>query len=491
MPSPEITAKKNSGSHGKTVHAFADDVLGNLDAVGIATLIRSGEASASEVCSAAIARAQQVNADINGIQLEDYAAALRSAPQRTEGVFAGVPTFVKDNTDLKGLPTRQGSQAISGHPAKADSAFARQYLAQGFVVLGKSRLPEFGFNASTEPAGLAPTRNPWHTDYSSGASSGGAAVLVAAGVVPIAHANDGGGSIRIPAACCGLIGLKPTRDRHINGEAARVLPLNILSEGVVTRSVRDTAHFHAGMEKVFRNPKLKPIGLVEAPGKARLRIGLVPDSITGNPTDGATRRTVDATAKLLEDMGHHVSIMALPIKPHFAEDFSIYWGMLAFLTSTLGKKIISPDFDAARMDNLSQGLAALYKRNFHKTPFVLYRLKKSHDDYAKAFRHYDAILSPVLAHTTPELGYLSPEQPFEQLFERLLNYVSFTPLNNAAGSPAISLPMGSTSKGLPIAIQLSANHGDERTLLELAFELELAQPWRRIQDATAAPIKPR
>ena len=465
----------------KTLHAFSDDILAAHDAVAIAALIRSGQLSTREVVAASIARAKVVK-DLNAVALECYSPALKNAGSHPSGVFAGVPTFIKDNTDLKGLPTGNGSDAVKLRPAKKTSVFAEQYLAQGFVVLGKSRMPEFGFNASTEFMRHAPTRNPWHTDYSSGASSGGSAALVAAGVVPIAHANDGGGSIRIPAACCGLIGLKPTRGRLVDGEAARSLPINIVSEGVVTRSVRDTAHFFAGMEQTWRNQKLPAIGLVEGPGKKRLRIGLMIDSINGHPTDAPTRATVAYTAKRLERLGHHVEEMPLPIKPIFADDFTQYWGMLAFLVSTFGKQATGPGFDASKLDNLSRGLSSLYKRNILKTPLMLYRLKKSWKDYAKIFQHYDAILTPVLAHTTPKLGYLSPEQPFDQLFDRLLKYVSFTPLNNAAGSPAISLPMGASAEGLPIAVQLAANHGAERTLLELAFELEQAQPWRRIQD---------
>ena len=466
----------------KTIHAFSGDILSDLDAVGIAELIRSGAVSAREVAEAAIARAHQVESHINAIELAAFEQALATADTRTSGIFAGVPTFVKDNTDIRGLPTNHGSQAVNARPAKADGAFARQYMDQGFVCLGKSTLPEFGFNASTEYMGNAPTRNPWHTDYSSGASSGGSAALVAAGVVAIAHANDGGGSIRIPAAACGLIGLKPTRGRLVDSEATRSLPVNIVSEGVVTRSVRDTAHFYAGAEQSYRNRKLAPVGLVKGPGTRRLRIGLVHDSITGNATDAETRATVNATAALLESMGHDVMEMPLPITKTFASDFSIYWGMLSFLVSTFGKKIMSPDFDASKLDNLSRGLASHYKKNALKTPMVLYRLRKSRDDYARIFDDYDLILSPVLAHTTPKLGHLSPEQDFDSLFERLLNYVSFTPLNNASGGPAISLPMGATSLGLPIAVQFSANHGDERTLLEIAYALEEAKPWRRIQD---------
>ncbi|MGH8492143.1 MAG: amidase [Moraxellaceae bacterium] len=469
--------------HEKKLHAFTDDVLADHDAVAIADLIRSGKIAVQEVTAAAIARAQKVNPVLNAIQLESFDRALRNTSAPRAGAFAGVPTFIKDNTDLQGLPSNQGSQAVNAQPARAHGAFAKQFLAQGIIPLGKSSMPEFGFNASTEYADRPPTRNPWHTDYSSGASSGGSAALVAAGVVPIAHANDGGGSIRIPAAACGLIGLKPTRGRLVDSEAARALPINIVADGIVSRSVRDTAHFYADAEKYFRNRKLPAIGLIEHPGKKRLRIGVVFDSITGQATDAATRATVQETAKLLSDMGHHVEAVPLPIGPGFAQDFSIYWGMLSFLVSSFGKKIMSPDFNVAEVDNLTRGLAGLYRKNALKTPLVLYRLRKSAQVYAHFFRDWDLVLSPVLAHTTPELGWLSPAQDFDTLFDRLLKYVSFTPLNNAAGSPAISLPMGTTAQGLPVAVHFSARHGDERTLLEIAYALEEARPWRRIQDA--------
>lgn len=464
------------------VHAFADDALGDDDGVTIAARIRTRQVSAVEVVAAAIDRAHKVNPILNAIELSDFAAALERASRARPGAFSGVPTFIKDNTDLVGLPTNHGSRAVNARPAKADAAFARQLLAQGFVCLGKSRLPEFGFNASTEFAGAAPTRNPWQADYSTGASSGGSAALVAAGVVPIAHANDGGGSIRIPAACCGLIGLKPTRGRLLDPEAAKALPVNILAEGVLTRSVRDTAHFFAAAETFFRNPKLPAIGLVQGPARRRLRVGMVLDSVTGHRTDEATRTTVTATAHLLEGLGHQVEEFPLLVRRSFADDFSIYWGMLSFLITTFGARIMSPDFDASKLDKLTRGLGVLFKKNIWKTPAVLYRLRRSAREYARVFERYDVVLSPVLAHTTPKLGYLSPEHDFEVLFDRLVRYVSFTPLNNATGAPGIALPMEATPEGLPIAAHFSARNGAERTLLELAFEIEAARPWRRIQD---------
>lgn len=465
------------------IHAFCDDVLADHDAVAVATLIRNREISPAEAAQAAIDRAGRVNAVINAIELPTFETALKASPASGQGVFAGVPTFIKDNTDLEGLPTRHGSRAVNPGVAKKHGAFAEQFLAQGFNVLGKSSLPEFGFNASTEFAGEHPTRNPWHTDYSSGASSGGSAALVAAGVVPIAHANDGGGSIRIPAACCGLIGLKPTRGRFIDSEQARSLPVNVIGEGVVTRSVRDTAHFFAGMERVYRNPKLPAVGKVEGAGKKRLRIGLITDSITGTPTCAETRAVLENTVQRLEGLGHRVEAMPLPVPKSFIDDFTLYWGFLAFMLGMTGRLTLSRDFDAKALDGFSKGLAAYFKKRALYAPRMLYRLRKSERQYAQGIRGYDAVLSPVLAHAVPKLGHLSPEVPFDTLFERLIRYAAFTPLNNASGSPAISLPMGACGNGLPIGMQFSAAHGAERTLLEIAFELEGGKPWRRIDRA--------
>lgn len=477
---PSSQTKPTQAAH--RLHAFADDALADHDATALAQLIRNKVISPREVLDAAIHRAQSVEPQLNAIELAVYRQALREASRPASGIFAGVPTFIKDNTDIKGLPTTHGSDAVNPRPAKQHGAFAKQFMAQGFVCLGKSRLPEFGLNASTEFMGHTPTRNPWHRDYSSGASSGGAAALVAAGVVPIAHANDGGGSIRIPAACCGLVGLMPTRGRMVDAESSRSLPVNIIGEGVVTRSVRDTAQFFAGAEHYYYNPKLPRLGLVEGPGKKRLRIGLAQHSITGDCPDEETRNTLYDTARLLASMGHHVQEITLKVGATFANDFSIYWGMLSYLVALFGKRVMSPEFDAASLDDLTKGLAGLYRKNMLKTPAVLYRLKKIQQDYARLFTDVDVILSPVLVHTTPKLGYLAPGTSFDVLFDRLMKYVSFTPLNNVSGGPAISLPVGASTEGLPIAVHVSARHGDERTLLELAYEIEQARPWRRIQD---------
>lgn len=471
---------------------FRSDAMGHDDATALASRIRSGEISIEEVARAAIDRARDAQPLLHAVAAENYERALTEASvlgARNAGApvafFHGVPTCIKDNTDVAGMATQHGSLAVPPSRAAETSPFARQMLAQGFVCLGKSTLPEFGFNATTEPAHGPATRNPWNLAYSSGASSGGSAALVAAGVVPVAHANDGGGSIRIPAACCGLVGLKPTRGRLLDNEAAASLPLNIISEGVVTRSVRDTAHFMEQAETFHRNPKLPAIGRIAGPGKRRLRIGLVLDSLNGHRTDDITRQTVERTARVLEKLGHHIEPMPVPVHDAFPDDFALYWALLAFGVRVNGKKLLHPDFDKHRTDGLTNGLDALFRRQFWRLPAALWRLGQSRRAYANAMAGFDAVLTPVLGHTTPELGYLSPEVPFDTLFDRLRRYVSFTPLANATGAPAISLPMGRTPHNLPVSVQFMGRHGDERTLLDIAFTLETECPWPHL--FTAGP----
>ncbi|MBX3421311.1 MAG: amidase [Pirellulaceae bacterium] len=461
------------------IHAFCDDVLGDHDAVGLAELVRRGDVSSLELAEAAIARAQRVDEQLNAIQVPIFDKAREQARRPSQGTFAGVPSFIKDNTNVAGLPTRHGSRAVPPTPAHKDGAFTKQYLAQGFILLGKTRLPEFGFNCSTEFQHERPTCNPWHKDYSCGGSSGGSAAMVASGVVPIAHANDGGGSIRIPAACCGLVGLKTTRERFVMHELAKSLPVNVFCDGVVTRSVRDTAHFVAGAELYWRNLKLPAVGLVKGPGKKRLKIGLVYDSLTGQPCP-QTRATMERTVALLEGMGHRTTEMHKPVKSSFVDDFVDYWAFLAFMTGKIGKRQFGGEFDPAQFDDFTRGLANRFRKRLWRLPLMLLRLKRTWSQYVQAIQEFDAVLTPVLGHVTPQLGYLGPNVPFEELIGRLMKYAAYTPLNNTNGSPAISLPMGMSREGLPIGIQLAAAHGAERTLLELAYELEQVQPWPRV-----------
>ena len=270
------------------VHAYGDDALGDLDAVGLAEAIRHRRRSIPEVVDAAIARTEQVSTELNALAVECFERARADAVAPRGGYFAGVPTFVKDNSDLAGLPTMQGTDAYAPVAAKQDGDFARMLLATGVVPLGKTRLSEYGFSASAEHPRLGPVCSPWSTEHTAGASSSGSAAFVAAGVVPLAHANDGGGSIRIPAAVNGLVGLKPTRGRIAQDRVFRRMPVRLVADGVVTRSVRDTAAFLREAEKVYRDLSLAPVGDVTHPTRARRRIAVFTDGIDVRATPRST-----------------------------------------------------------------------------------------------------------------------------------------------------------------------------------------------------------
>ncbi|MFO0941017.1 MAG: amidase [Pirellulales bacterium] len=461
------------------VSEFCNDALGNHDAVGLTELIRGRKVSSQELVEAAVARAERANQRLSAIELKAYVGDQPLLERSNgRGYFAGIPSFIKDNTNIAGWPTRHGSEAVPGYPAKKDGRFAKQFLAQGFVLLGKSRLPEFGFNCSTEFERADPVRNPWNVEHSSGGSSGGAAALVASGVVPLAHANDGGGSTRIPASCCGLVGLKPTRGRLVTHEMAKSLPVKVVCDGVLTRSVRDTAHFMAVAENYWSNRKLPKIGLVEQPSDRRLRIGLMLQSLSGHSPCDQTANTVFEVADELARAGHKISEFQNPCKPNFGEDFATYWGFLAFMAGRFGKHEFGRQFDGSKLDSFTKGLANIFADRWLKMPLGLIRLQRTWKLWVASMRDFDLVLSPVLGHAVPKLGYLKPDVPIDDLLDRLFRYANYTPLNNANGSPAISLPAGFSTEGVPIGVQFSANHGDERTLLEIAFEYERLRPWK-------------
>lgn len=461
------------------IHAFGDDALGDHDAVGLADALRAGAVSRAEVIEAAVARAETVDPALNGLAYRAYDRARASAARG--GFFAGVPTFVKDNADVAGMPTMDGTDAWTPRPAPADGDFARAYLGTGLVALGKTQLSEFGFSASAEHPRLGAVRNPWDTDHTAGASSSGSGAFVAAGVVPIAHANDGGGSIRIPAACNGLVGLKPTRGRLPLDRQMRQMPLRIVANGVVTRSVRDTAAFYREMELLYRNPKLPAIGDVTGPGRRRLRIAVTTESIA-REAGPQVRETTMKTAALLEGLGHQVTEIANPIPSSFINDFLQYWSLLAFALVRGGKRTFGPSFDPDRLDNLTRGLERVAARNLHRMPLVIARLSRIRRITAQLGHRYDVLLMPTLADVTPRIGHLDPTADYRQIIDRLIDWVAFTPLQNITGDPAISLPLGTSDDGMPLGAMFSATQGNERVLLELAFELEQASPFPRIQD---------
>ena len=463
------------------VHAFGDDALGDLDAVGLAGEIRSGEVTVSEVVEAAIARAERVNPELNAIVHAAFDRARAEAADPRGGFFAGVPSFLKDNVDVAGMPTRQGTDAWAPRPRPADGDFARMFLATGLLPLGKTQLSEFGFNASAEHPRLGPVRSPWDTERTAGASSAGSAAMVASGVVPLAHANDGGGSIRIPAAVNGLVGLKPTRDRLAQDKMMREMPVRIVADGIVTRSVGDTAAFYREAEKVYRNLELPPVGDITRPGKARLDVAMVTEGIGREASPEVLDLTLKTAARL-EELGHRVQHIEQPLPDSLADDFLLYWSMLAMVMVRTGRRTFGRSWDAGQLDNLTQGLAKHSARRLHRLPLAIARLRRSSRWSRTFFEQYDVVLTPTLATETPRLGHLAPTSDYDTVMERLLDWVAFTPLQNATGDPAISLPLATTAAGLPHGMMFGAGAGREATLLELAYELEESAPWPRIQD---------
>jgi amidase len=462
------------------VHAFADDALGDHDAVGLAEEIRAGRISPAEAVTAAIARAEKVDL-LGGVAAEAYERALQEADRPGEGFFAGVPTFVKDNTDVAGLPTQHGTHAFRARPAQAHGDFADTFFKLGVVNLGKSQLSEFGISASAESPGRT-VRNPWNPDHSSGASSAGAAALVASGVVPLAHANDGGGSIRIPAAACGLVGLKPTRGRVPQDKMSRQMPVQVVADGVVTRSVRDTAAYLRETERHSRHLRLPPIGDVSGPGRKKLRVAMVVDSVYST-TEAETAAAVRDVGRLLEDLGHHVEEVRAPVPDSFVNDFKTYYGMLFLALNANGRRMFNDTFDWRQTESLTRGFAGYVLRHLYRLPVSIARLRASAGVSRRFFTGYDVTLTPTVSHRTPRIGHLDPTQPYEDVMSRLMDWVGFTPMQNATGEPAISLPLAAGSDGLPIGIQLGAPQGHEARLLQVAYQLEEARPFRRIQSA--------
>ena len=461
------------------VSVVGNDVLGTADAVEIARLIQTGAIHTQEVVEAAIARAERVNPSLNAIATPLFDEARKEAERPQFGVFAGVPSFIKDTDAVAGSPMLFGTRGLPPKPAEKSSPFAKQFLSLGLVSLGKTTMSEFGLTGTTEALVYGPTHNPWKLGFSPGGSSGGSAVLVAAGVVPIAHANDGGGSTRIPASCCGLVGLKPSRGRLVDIEGSDLMPVRIQHQGMLSRSVRDTAVFYHAAEQYYRNPRIPRIGLVTQPGR-RLRIGFCTG--LGGPVRAhaeCASAVIDA-AELCESLGHSVEPVAPPFDERFHEDFLLLWALMAFAITRFGKRLIHPEFDRTQVDGFTEGLARYFKDNAYRAPMAIGRLRRFAHRYSRRFDDYDVLMNPTVATPPPKHGYLGPEVPFETALERLRSFLPFTQVQNVSGGPAISLPLGQSKGGLPIGVQFASPLGDERTLLELALELEAAAPWRSL-----------
>ncbi len=452
------------------VDVRADDALGSDDVMELLHRLRRHEVSADELMQSARARVKAAHERLNAVVSDVDVLAL-------DGPFAGIPTAIKDNEDLAGYPTFRGSWAPADRPAAADSPWTAHFRGLGFAPFVKTTMPEFGLTASTESSRYGATRNPWNTAHSPGGSSGGSAALVASGALPIAHANDGGGSIRIPASVCGLVGLKPSRGRLPELPEMQKLPVNLVTQGVLTRTVRDTAYFYAESERMFAPDDLPPIGMVVRPERSRLRIGLAVSALPGIPVDPETEAAVRRTGQILQSLGHEVTEIGPVVDEQFGRDFLRYWSMLSFLLQRGGSRMLGPGFDGSRTEPLTKALSAMFVQQAARVPASLRRLVRASREPEAVYQDLDVLISPTVSHPAPQLGLLGPDAPVQDQLVRLLRFASFTAWQNVTGSPAISLPLALSSSGLPIGVQVAAPRGHERRLLSVAYELEEAMPW--------------
>lgn len=455
------------------------DALGNLDATGVAAAIRSGEISAVEALDAAIARTERLNPELNFVATPLYDFARTRAAETLSGPFAGVPTLVKDLMSMSGQPTKFGSRAFADNIADQQPPYLDALLAAGFVPFGKSTTPEFGLTATTEPLLGGATRNPWDPSRSCGGSSGGAAVAVASRAAPIAHASDGGGSIRIPASCNGLFGLKPSRDRSvIGGRPDSGIPISV--NGCVSRSVRDSAAWLAITEQAGERAALAPVGVVSGPSTQRLRIIMhIPDFL-GREPDPAVRAAIESTAELCRALGHDVREGEPQVNgAQFSADFTLLWAAGAAEVVQLVRSQAGADAPLDQLlEPLTLGLAQHFEAHggVNALQAAVVRLRAVEAQFNAAFTDADVFLTPVLAKPPLPIGEIAPTLGMEG-FERVSEYAVYTPLQNVAGAPAMSVPLFWTENDLPIGSHFSAPKGQERRLLELAYELEQARPW--------------
>jgi amidase len=469
--------------------------LTDYDALGLAELVRKKQISPLELVDDVIGRVERVNPKINAVltKLFDVEKARERAKQGIgDGPFAGVPVMLKNLTQYKDARIDAGSRLYAryiekkGNPFRTNSPLIDAMELSGMIVAGVANAPELGLLDTTEPVLYGATRNPWNTDHTAGGSSGGSAAAVAAGIVPLAHGTDAGGSIRIPACHCGLFGLKPTRERELGNTPTWSLgieSLNIASELCLSRSVRDAAAFLNVVEK--KNiENLPPVGFISGPSKKRLKVALILESYRGKNPHPEVDKAIRASAQLLESLGHKVEEAKPEIDgPDFIDTFL---GIFAAFTMQYEARIeLLMGGAIKREDSLEPwtlGLIDMAKSRGGIQPCSQRAIKVFTEAGAavdKLFKTYDVILSPVMRVPPYKIGWHSPTLDFNTLLERVLDELGYTPLQNAVGTPAMSVPLYWTRDGLPIGSQFAARRGGEETLLGLAYELEAARPWAK------------
>lgn len=479
------------------------------DGLGLAELVRKKEIQPKELVEEAIKFTDSLNPKVNAVINKMYDQARKTADAQLSGAFAGVPVMLKDiSQEIEGEPITAGSKAFLNYRAKTDSEYARRLRKAGVVFLGQTNVPEFALVAFTEPAHYGPTRNPWNLDHTPGGSSGGSAAAVASGIVPIAGANDGGGSIRIPAAYCGLFGLKPTRGRTPVGPNYGRAWQGASAEHVLTRSIRDSAamldqlhgHEKAGAFSVptFEGSYLEAAG---TPLDKKLRIAYSVTSPIGTEVHPECREAVLKTARILESMGHQVEEKDAPVDGHkIAKSYlTMYFGetaaLLSSLEEVLGRKATPSDVEPTTW------LLGLLGKATSAEEFVLSMREWDKAAYQMEAFHetYDFYLTPATAFPPARIGELEPTSTekflistvgkmglggmlkkagiVDQIAQKNLARTPFTQLANLTGQPAMSMPLHQTRDGLPVGVQVMAARGREDLLLQLAGELEQSEYW--------------
>jgi amidase len=460
-----------------------------LDATDQAELVRSGQVSAAELVGAAIARIEELNPELNAVihELFERATAQAAGPV-PEGPFTGVPFLLKDlAAELEGTPYCEGMDFAGAYRSKVTQHLTQRFVDAGFVICGKTNTPELGILPTTEPRRFGASRNPWNTAHSTGGSSGGSAAAVASGMVPVAHANDGGGSIRIPASCCGLVGLKPTRARNSLAPQYGDHMGGLVVEHVVSRSVRDSAAvLDATAGAVPGDPYWAPplrgpsFAAAAATAPSRLRLGLLTESPSGDAVHADCVTAARRAAALCESLGHAVEEVALDIDPtELVGDFVNVWAAgNAWAVGDWEQRVGRPATEAD-VEALTWALVEL-GRSLTAPQYLaaVQRMQRMARQVADAFDGFDAVVTPTMGEPPPPLGTFDspPDNPLAG-FVRAAPLATFTAPFNATGQPAISLPLHWNDGGLPVGVQFVGRFGDEETLLSLAGQLEAASPW--------------
>jgi amidase len=468
-----------------------------LDSIGLAQLVRLGQVSPTEVLEAAFAALDQVNPRLNAVVESFRAEAEQELRQGLPtGPFTGVPFLVKAlGPFYAGKPTTMGSRVFQAYVAPFDSELMARYRRAGLVTLGKSNLPELGVSFSTEPELYGPCRNPWALDQSPGGSSGGAAAAVAARMVPMAHGNDAGGSIRVPASACGLFGFKPTRGRMPTGPFGEAV-FGLAVDHALTRSVRDSA---ALLDATLGEDLGPPYGAPTPAGSflaevalppGRLRIALVDEGWGGNAISPECRDALDQAAQLCQGLGHEI----VPARPTI--DGKVVGAVLGDLMGVFVSHLLDDFCPRLHLhpnaSNLEPATLAWAAHGRGLTANQLASALGARDMLARAlgqfFTKFDLILSPTLARTTIPLGAFRYHRPpsVEAVVEALFAYAPFTALFNLTGTPAMSVPLHVSKGGQPVGVQFAAPFAADATLFRLAGQLEQAAPWAHRKPACVA-----